>query len=105
VIPEPPPPPPTTLLFDAGTMERPVLVAGPQPGYTTEARMARVEGVVVAKCTIGTDGSLRNCFIIKGLPHLDQSVLEALAQQRYKPVLYRGRPVNVQYVMTFRFNV
>ncbi|UQA59558.1 energy transducer TonB [Polyangium aurulentum] len=103
--PPPPPPPPQTLLFDAGTMERPVLLSGPQPAYTNEARTARVEGVVVAQCTITTEGVLRDCRIIKGLPHLEASVLDALERQRYKPVMHRGRPVNVRYVMTFRFKM
>jgi protein TonB len=105
LVPEPPPPPPQTFLFDAGTMERPVLLSGPQPAYTNEARTARVEGVVVAQCTITTDGVLRDCRIIKGLSHLEESVLDALVKQRYKPVLHRGRPVNVRYVMTFRFKM
>lgn len=103
--PPPPPPAPSVLYFDAGSMDRPVLVSGPQPAYTTEARMARVEGVVVAQCTITTEGTLRDCRIIKGLPHLDAEVLTALAKQRYKPVLYRGQPANVRYVVTFRFRM
>jgi protein TonB len=78
---------------------------GPTPGYTREAREARVEGTVLVKCVITTSGALRDCHVIKSLPFLEQTVLEALAQQRYTPVTFQGRPVDVEYVIPFRFKL
>ncbi len=87
-------------------MNRPTQVAGPtQPPYTREALVARVEGTLIARCVITTTGAVRNCRIIKGLPHLDQAVLQALQQRRYTPVLYNGQPVNVEYTFPFRFKM
>jgi periplasmic protein TonB len=104
--PPPPPPPPTNAVIPFGAgMERPRLMAGSPPGYSKQARAASVEGTVLVKCVITTSGSLRDCRIIKGLPFLDEQVLDALASQRYTPVTFQGRPVDVEYVLTFKFKL
>jgi periplasmic protein TonB len=85
-------------------MTRPELIAGPKrPEYTREALEARVEGVMIVRCTITVAGKVENCRIIKPLPHLEQAVLDTLAKQKFKPVTFQGRPVNVDYVFNFRF--
>nr|WP_240807687.1 energy transducer TonB [Polyangium spumosum] len=87
-------------------MGRPVLIGGPaQPPYPNEARSARVEGTVIAQCTITTEGRLRDCRILKGHPFLDSAVNTTLAQQRYSPMTYGGRPVSVRYNLTFKFKL
>lgn len=83
-------------------MKRPVLVSKVDPLYTREARDANVEGTILAKCVIGTDGALRRCRIMKGLPLMDEAVLRALSQWRYTPVLYQGRPAAVEYLIPVR---
>jgi protein TonB len=105
--PRPPEPPArsyTTLHFGSG-MERPVLLSGATPTYTREARAARVEGTVVVRCTITVEGTLRDCSVLKGLPHLDKAVLDTLASHRYRPPRYEGQPVNLKYVFSFRFKL
>ncbi|HEU4536884.1 MAG TPA: energy transducer TonB, partial [Polyangiaceae bacterium] len=86
-------------------MTQPRRIAGADPAYPREALQARVEGKVIAKCVIATDGTLRNCAIIKGLPYMDQAVLQALATQRYTPVLFQGRPTAVSYNFKFSFTL
>lgn len=100
-------PPPTniTLPFGEG-MTPPSLVGGAaQPQYPREALEAKVEGKVIARCTITVAGTLTDCKIIKGLPFLDQAVLATLAGQRYSPVMYQGHPQSVFYTLTFRFKL
>lgn len=103
--PAPPPPPSNQVLPFGEGMNRPQLVGGPEPVFPREAREAKVEGTLLAKCVITTDGALTNCRIIKSLPFLDQPVLEALAQRRYTPVSFQGRPVSVEYVIPFKFKI
>jgi protein TonB len=98
------PPSTATLPFGEG-MTRPVLLSGRQPQYTAEALDAKVEGKVIARCTITREGRLVACKIIKGLPGLDNEVLAALATQRYRPVLYQGKPQAVFYTLPFRFKL
>ena len=58
--------------------------------------------MILTKCVITTSGSLRNCRIVKGAPMMDQAVLRALSQWRYTPVIYQGKPVDVEYVIPIR---
>lgn len=102
----PPPPPPSNQVLPFGEgMNRPQLVGGPEPMFPREAREAKVEGTLLAKCVITTEGELKSCRIIKSLPFLDQPVLDALAQRRYTPVSFQGRPVAVEYVIPFKFKL
>ena len=53
------------------------------PSYTSEARAAEIEGLMIVKCVIAPDGSVTNCQIIKPLPHMDAAVLQWLAGAKY----------------------
>ncbi|WP_437811292.1 TonB family protein [Sorangium sp. So ce1078] len=97
----PAPAAPEILPFQEG-MTRPVPITAPAVVYTRQARQARAEGTVLAKCVVTTAGSLTGCRIVKGVPHMNEAVLEALAASRYKPVTYKGRPVNVDYVFSIK---
>ncbi len=78
-------------------MTRPTPISQPAPLYTREAAAARITGKVILKCVITVDGSLKDCKIIKGLPFMDQAVLDALHKWKYTPVTFQGRPVSVYY--------
>lgn len=92
------------LPFGEG-MSPPRLLEGPDPVVPREAREARVEGTMLVKCVITTAGALQGCRVLKSLPFLEEPVLEALARRRYTPVLFQGRPVNVEYVIPLRFEL
>lgn len=83
-------------------MTRPTLLSGSDLVPPREALVAGVSGTVIAKCTITTEGTLRNCRIIKGLPYLDKAMLDMLATRRYSPVIYQGKPVSVEYVFNLK---
>ena len=107
--PPPPPPPPeppkpinAVIPFGPG-MERPSKISGPEPVYPREAREAKVEGKMLVQCVITVDGRLVNCNVLKSLPFMDKPVLDALAQQRWTPVMYQGKPVSVTYTIPFKF--
>lgn len=89
--------------FGSGMTPPRMLSTGKQLEYTYEAARAHVSGVVVARCTITREGDVRDCHIIKGLPFMDEAVLEALTTRHYQPVTFQGRPVNVSY--TFNINL
>lgn len=73
--------------------------------YTREAREAQVEGMLIVKCSVMADGQIRNCRVIKPLPHLAEHVVELLHQTRIAPVTYQGKPVAVDYVFNFMFKM
>ncbi|MFP2929072.1 TonB family protein [Pyxidicoccus sp. 3LG] len=86
-------------------MTPPVMMGGQPIEYTPQALAARVEGSLVAKCVITEQGRVRDCRIIKGLAHMDESVLEALHSRRYRPVTFQGQPVSVSYNFTVRLSL
>jgi TonB family protein len=85
-------------------MERPKLVKTVLPVYTREAMEQHIEGKMIVRCTITLDGSLANCRVIKGLPYLNEAVIEAVRQWRYEPVQFRGQPVAVDYMITINLH-
>jgi protein TonB len=96
--------PPSTIVLPFGEgMNRPELLAGPEPTYKPEALAANVQGTVLARCVITTEGTLEGCRIIKSMPFLDQPVLDALSRRRYRPVSFQGHPIAVDYVIEFKF--
>jgi protein TonB len=92
------------LPFGVG-MTRPQQLSTGQPQYTREAIAARVEGKVIVRCTITLAGDAQDCKVIKGVPILEKIVLDWLRSNRYAPATYQGRPVAVQYVLTFNFKL
>ncbi len=102
----PPEPAPTYTVINWNTkMERPVLSSGPaHPEYPRSAMLQHREGTVIVRCRITTEGSVRDCGILSGDVMLQQAALDALAQQRYRPLMFDGAPVSVwyQFRMTFK---
>jgi protein TonB len=92
------------LPFGEG-MTPPVRVSGRDPVYTREALEARVQGTVLVKCTVTSEGALEHCKVIKGLPHMEGAILEALSTHRYTPVRFQGRVVSVSKTFTFRLQM
>jgi periplasmic protein TonB len=82
-------------------MTPPRLVSGPSLAYTREALEARVEGTLIVRCVITREGETEGCRVVKGLPHLSESVRDSLEARRYTPVTFQGHPVSVFY----NFNV
>jgi TonB family protein len=81
---------------------KPVLLSGRDPVYTERARQARVEGTMQARCTITEAGTVTDCKFLKTLPHMEQSVLDALYSRRYAPVIWGGKPSALSYVFNIR---
>jgi protein TonB len=86
-------------------MTPPQLLSGAQLQYTREALEARVSGTAIARCTITREGDVENCRIIRGLPHMDAAVLDALTNRHYRPVSFQGQPVSVSYTFHVRLEL
>ncbi len=78
-------------------MTHPELLSGPQPQYTDKALEREVQGTMVVKCAVTTDGRVHDCRVLKSLPFMDRAVIEALERRRYKPATLGGRAVEVNY--------
>lgn len=80
---------------DRGTLTR--------RAYTREALEARVEGKLIVKCQFMADGSVRNCRIIKPLPHVGEQILKLLSEAKCKPGTFQGKPISLDMTQPFDF--
>jgi TonB family protein len=80
----------------------PKLIFAEKLRYTPEALKARVQGVIIAKCIISCRGEVKQCRIIKGLPHMNQAALTALQSRRYEPMRNKGRAVSTSFVFSLK---
>ncbi len=86
-------------------MSRPEQLEGKEIAYTREALAAKVEGTMLVKCTITRQGHVENCRVLKPLPHMEQVVLDSLQSRVYKPILYKGQVVAVDYVFNIKLQL
>jgi protein TonB len=91
--------------FDGATMTAPVMLSGPAPEYTPQAIEQEVEGTMVLRCVVLTDGSVRGCVVKQGLPFMNRACVDALEARRYKPATRNGKPIDVNYTFTIRLKL
>ena len=108
-VPDAPPPPepegPIRFVV-GGKITEPVKLSGPNPLYPEAARRARIQGVVVLECIIGKTGTVQDVKILRGLPlGLTEAASDAVKKWRFEPSTLNGKPVEVLYILTVRFNL
>ncbi len=88
-------------IFGPG-MTRPKMISGSMPVMSAEARRRYAQGTVIVRCVITVEGALTDCQVLRSVPLLDQSILDALATQRFTPVTFEGRALAVSYIFPFK---
>jgi TonB family protein len=81
---------------------RPVLLKQVEPGYTEEARAAKVQGTVVLQVEIDPSGKVATTHIgvVRSLGlGLDEKAIEAVKQWQFKPATRNGTPVTAKATM------
>jgi TonB family protein len=73
--------------------------------YPPVARAAHIEGHVLIKAIVGTDGSVVQAQIISGHPMLSREALLSVSKWRYQPVIRDGSPVEVATTVTVEFTL
>jgi TonB family protein len=104
--PPPPPPDPPDSPHPILVLEPPELLHEVRPRYTEQARLARLEGTVILELVIDPDGRVASTKVLRSLPlGLTKRAVDAVAQWRFAPSTFNGRPVSVRYVLTVRFTL
>ena len=75
------------------------------PTYPPEAKKARIQGVVILHAVIGKTGNVENLKALSGPVELQQSALDAVRQWKYRPVLLKGHPVEVETKITVNYTL
>ena len=97
--------PVTAPLRVGGGISEPRKIRNVDPTYPSVARAARIQGVVVIECVVGTDGRVTDTKVVQGQALLDGAALKAVQQWRYTPTLYQGMPVPVILTVTVTFRL
>lgn len=76
-----------------------------EPEYPVEAKDAGVQGLVILRCAIATDGSVRHIEVLKSAaPELSDAAKKAVGQWRYEPPKSSdGQPIGVEIDVTINF--
>jgi len=103
--PPPPPPAPIAPMRVSQGIRQPGKIRDAQPIYPMIAQSARVQGTVILEAVIGTDGRVREARVLRSIPLLDQSALDAVRQWIYTPTLLNGVPVPIVMTVTVTFTL
>ena len=76
------------------------------PEYPEMARLSQMQGTVVVKVYVGTDGKVLDAQIVKGIhPMLDREALRAARQTLWNPGRQRGIPVPAWMAIPYNFTL
>jgi len=76
-----------------------------KPEYPESAKAAKVQGVVVIEAQIELDGHVCNARVVRSIPFLDQSAIDAVLKWRFAPAKVNGVAVPVIMTMTVNFTL
>jgi TonB family protein len=83
---------------------KPTILYREKAKYTEDARLNKVEGMVMLTIVFGADGRIRDIRTVRGLPHgLTETSIEAAQKIRFHPAVLNGKPVSVRATLEFSF--
>jgi len=88
------------------SQEKPVLTQYVSPDYPEMARASQLEGTVVVKVQVGTDGSVLQAVVLTAVhPLLDKEAVKAAKRCRFQPGRQRGIAVKAWMAIPFAFRL
>lgn len=77
------------------------------PKYPSDAQKKRLEGQVVVRYVIGTNGRVKDVEIIDHAidPSFDDAAVEAIKHWRFRPLIKNGKPVEVVHELAVNFEI
>ena len=84
----------------------PIPIYKPDPGYTQEARAAKLQGTGVYSTVIDDSGSVADVQVVRPLDKgLDESAMQTLRTWKFKPATKDGKPVPVKVMVEVSFRL
>ena len=78
----------------------------PQPDVTEAARNNRVNGNVVLRCILASDGTVKHLLVMRFLSHgLTSAALRSARRIKFVPATIDGRPVSMFIQLEYNFNL
>ena len=104
LTPTAPPPPEKPLRLHSG-IQAPQKTMHVAPDYPRIARESRVQGTVIVEAIIDVSGRVEGAQVLRSIPLLDQSALDAVRQWRFTPARLNDRAVPVVMTVTVTFTL
>jgi protein TonB len=98
-------PPPVAPVRVGSHVKEPVKVKHVNPVYPILASQTRLSGVVILECIVSAEGRVTKVDVLRGVPILSESAVEAVKQWVYRPTLLNGIPTPVIMTVTVTFNL
>ena len=86
-------------------IEAGLLVRKVAPSYPHEAREQHIQGTVILKAIINTEGNISDLELVSGDPMLAQASIDAVKQWKYQPYMLNGNPVEVETHIQVNFTL
>jgi protein TonB len=86
-----------------GHIREPRRITYVPPAYPVVAQTARVEGIVILEAIIDESGAVRDVRVLRSIPLLDRSAIDAVSRWRYLPTQLNGVAVPVIMTVTVKF--
>jgi TonB family protein len=93
------------LYVGPSKISTPTLIVYVKPEYSESARTAQAQGIVILEAQIELDGRVCNPRVLRSIPLLDQSAIDAVLQWRFTPAKLNGVAVSVITTMTVNFTL
>jgi len=88
-----------------GEIREPKKIRHVSPVYPDLAVAAHVHGSVILECIVSPQGLVTDVKLVRGIPLLNTSAMDAVKQWAYTPTLKDGVPVPVILTVTVRFDL
>ena len=75
------------------------------PQYPDKARERGIQGTVLVRALVGTDGNVQDTWVAWSQPYLDEAAVAAVRQWRFKPARLKGEPVAVWLIIPAKFSL
>lgn len=89
-------------------LRAPAVLKQPRPEYPRRARSDGIQGLVLVRIIVGTDGEVEteHTRVIRSIPSLDAAAISAVNRWRFTPAIGRlGRPVRVILELPVQFSL
>ncbi len=98
-------PAPTTRIRVGGNVQAAKMIHQVQPVYPKSAKKDHIQGTVLLRAIIGTDGGVRQLMYVSGPPRLMKSSMDAVRSWKYQQTLLNGQPVEVETTIAIIYSL
>jgi protein TonB len=83
----------------------PILLSMQPPVYPEMAREAGIEGTVIVRVLVGTNGLVKDMMVLQSVLGLDEAAVDAAWTARFKPAQENGQLAEVWMVLPIEFEL